>query len=291
LKGIENLYLLNNQNIREINPAIGNLQNLKTLNIAATRISKLPTEISKLKNLRSIFLAANSFTFFPLEITNCVNLEHLDMSENYYLREITPEIGKLSNLRYLNLYGVYTHTIPKEFAKLTKLDTLLLSTDSLKSTSVLMSSLAALHLSYLKLTGLPGNKIPAQIGKLIFLTELDIHGMILKSLPAEFSNLKQLKRLDMSQIDLGHVPAQVFELPNLEFLSLWSCNLSQLPADIEKLSQLKILELGDNQLKELPVESLVKLKNLKELNTYGNYALSESQKASLIKQMPWCTIK
>lgn len=290
LKAVENLDLSDSQDIRALSPALGNLQNLKTLDIRSIRISELPAELSKLKTLRKILLAGNDFTFFPRELTNCSSLEYLDISENYYLREIPPEIGKLTNLRYLNLYGVYAPSIPKEISKLVKLDTLLLSTDSLTNTDVLMTSLSSLHLSYLKLTQLPGNKVPSQIGKLTTLKELDIHGMTINNLPPELVNLRQLKRLDMSQISIGYVPSVVFDLHELEWLSLWACNISELPADIEKLTKLKILELGDNQLKNLPVESLVKLKNLKELNTYGNYALSESQKATLIKRMPWCTI-
>ena len=101
------------------------------------------------------------------------------------------------------------------------------------------------------------------------LTHLDLRGNKLTALPAEIGQLSVLKDVNLSDNRLRSVPPGFWQLVSLQELNLGFNRLTSLPAEIGLLISLKRLDLGNNGLSSLPVEigQLVGLETLNLGNT------------------------
>ncbi len=86
----------------ELPPEIGNLNNLRFLELINDQLVELPPEIGQLSNLQELSPHNNQLRELPPEIGNLTNLQRLSLSHNQ-LSELPPEIGNLSNLQDLGL--------------------------------------------------------------------------------------------------------------------------------------------------------------------------------------------
>jgi len=120
--------------------------------------------------------------------------------------------------------------------------------------------------------GLTG-AVPAEIGRLSALRDLDLGGNQLTSLPAEIGRLTSLEGLSLIGNRLTSVPAEIGQLTALEELGLSGNQLTSLPAEIGQLTSLKELNLIGNLLTSLPAE-IGQLTSLKELYLGGNLLTS-----------------
>ena len=118
-----------------------------------------------------------------------------------------------------------------------------------------------LDLDELGLTG----AVPAKIGRLSALRELNLGANQLTSLPAEIGQLTSLTRLDLGDNYLTSLPPEIGLLTSLERLNLFSNELTSLPAEIGQLRSLKELDLNANYLTSLQAE-IGQLRSLKELD-------------------------
>ncbi len=148
----------------------------------------------------------------------------LDLNFNKLSGEIPAELGSLSNLEWLYLYGnELSGEIPAELGSL--------------------SNLLGLHLSGNELSG----EIPAELGSLSNLEGLGLEGNELSGeIPAELGSLSNLRVLGLGENELsGEIPAELGSLSNLEGLYLFGNELSgEIPAELGSLSNLEILRLG-----------------------------------------------
>jgi len=64
----------------------------------------LPPELGQLTNLRTLNVTFNSLTGLPPELGQLANLQTLDLSDNN-LEGLPSELGQLTNLRRLSLSG------------------------------------------------------------------------------------------------------------------------------------------------------------------------------------------
>ena len=111
--------------------------------------------------------------------------------------------------------------------------------------------------------------LPAEIGRLSALTELNLGDNHLTSLSAEIGQLNSLEVLDLVGNQLTSVPAEIGQLTSLERLNLNGNQLTSVPAEIGQLTSLEELGLGGNQLTSLPAE-IGQLTALRQLNLNGN---------------------
>ena len=102
-------------------------------------------------------------------------------------------------------------------------------------------------------------------------------------LPAEIGQLRALKQIDLYDNGLTTLPKEIGQLQQLQQLDLGGNRLTSLPAEIGALQQLQKLKLDDNQLQKLPVE-ITRLNNLQELNLSINPRLQTSNEQEIFIQ-------
>lgn len=102
-------------------------------------------------------------------------------------------------------------------------------------------------------------------------------------LPAEIGQLRALKQIDLYDNGLTTLPKEIGQLQQLQQLDLGGNRLTSLPAEIGALQQLQKLKLDDNQLQKLPVE-IIRLNNLQELNLSINPRLQTSNEQEIFIQ-------
>jgi leucine-rich repeat protein SHOC2 len=115
--------------------------------------------------------------------------------------------------------------------------------------------------------GLSG-EIPAEIGDLSHLTELDVSDNNLSHAPPEIGSLTNLTELNLAFNALSDLPAEIGHLTNLKWLSLAGNALTRVP-EIGSLTDLTELNLAENNLSSVPSE-IGNLNNLTRLDLYQN---------------------
>ena len=111
-----------------------------------------------------------------------------------------------------------------------------------------LSWITGLDLSYNQL-----NSSPTWINQLTQLTTLSLRCNRLSELPAWIGQLTQLTKLDLSFNQLTSLPVEIGQLAQLSELNLDGNKLASLPVEIGKLTQLTMLGFRMSQLSELPV--------------------------------------
>ncbi|XP_058721788.1 putative disease resistance RPP13-like protein 1 isoform X2 [Vicia villosa] len=109
MKQLRMLSLSSYKSITKVPNSIGNLLDLRYLNLSHTSIERLPSETCKLYQLQFLLLAGcKRLTELPKDMEKLISLRHLDIS-NTALREIPVQIAKLENLHTLSDFVVSKH--------------------------------------------------------------------------------------------------------------------------------------------------------------------------------------
>jgi leucine-rich repeat protein SHOC2 len=95
-----------------------------------------------------------------------------------------------------------------------------------------------LNLEDFSLTG----AVPAEVGRLSALIQLNLNSNQLTSVPAEIGQLTALRELNLNSNQLTSVPAEIGQLAALEWLDLSENQLTRVPAEIGQLTALKQLK-------------------------------------------------
>jgi Leucine-rich repeat (LRR) protein len=227
----------------ELPDSIGNLTNLKKLQLAEIGLTEVPASIGNLTNLTELDLSDNKLTVVPESIGNLTNLIELYLGYNQ-ISELPESIGNLKNLNVLRLQSNNFLYIPEFIGDFHHLTELGLDLNDKQPSEFLgnLTNLTNLELNF------DGEKLPEFVGK-----------------------LTNLKRFRLRANRLSEIPECVSDFLNLtEFeLCLLGNNLTEIPEFISNLKNLTSLDLRCNQLTEIP-EFVANLPNLQKLDLRGN---------------------
>ena len=210
----------------------------------------------------------------PAELGRLTDLEYMDLFGNQLQGEIPAELGSLGNLTVLRIWAnQLVGAIPPELGNLASLNQLVLGINELSGEiPPELGNLTNLTHMDLTLNQLSG-EIPAELGNLTNLTWLVFWSNRLQGeIPAELGNLTNLTRLDLDFNRLsGEIPPELGNLVNLQQLYLRVNKLSgEIPPELGNLTSLVLLGLSENRLTgEIPAE-LGNLANLRTLRLAEN---------------------
>ncbi|XP_061701175.1 volume-regulated anion channel subunit LRRC8D isoform X2 [Syngnathoides biaculeatus] len=277
-------------------------ERLEVLSIAFARSSEIPSWVVSLRGLRELRLSGRLRRSWPLgSLRNLLHIRTLvihgmlqqlpgvlhEVAGSLVRLEVRNEDTKLLgisslkrmiDLTELQLRGCQLERLPSALQALTKLQTLDIPNNRLRTLGEL-SHLAHLNcLSSLRLSNNHVGVLPASIGDLKGLAVLDLcynqlldiplalfslcnlqklllAGNLLERIPGDVKALKQLTDLDISRNRLQSLPSELFtNCMKLCLLNVSRNSLRSLPAGISSLSQLCKFDLRDNSLRELPAE-------------------------------------
>ena len=148
---LRNLSLSRNYQLSELPEEIGNLRELRELDLGNTSLEVLPAEIGQLNQLRKLHIPRARLRSLPLEIGKLAELRSLHLSNNGGIRELPKQLGQLTQLQELFLENNLLSNLPPEIEKLQMLTTLRLAGNpelELPMEILGLSNLAELNLSY-----------------------------------------------------------------------------------------------------------------------------------------------
>lgn len=207
-------------------------------------------------------------------IGNITSLQYLNLSSNYLNGSIPESIGNLTSLKYLDLnFNNLVGPVPSSIEKLTSLNYLDLSVNNfLGLIPPSIAELTSLNYLNLKSCGFSGN-VPPSFKNLTNLRTLSLGTN--RNLTGEISdwlgNFSEITHLDLSMNSFsGPLPPIIGNFTKLETLLLQENGFDSVPESIGNLKNLKILQLDSNNLKgEIP-PAIGNLQNLTYLGLKEN---------------------
>ncbi|KAL4602270.1 hypothetical protein ACB092_10G040900 [Castanea dentata] len=233
---------------------------LVQLHLQHSKIEFLWKGMKIFDKLKSIHMAGSSDMIITPNFNGVPNLEELVLEGCSKLRELHPSIGKLKNLKLLNLEECQELTsLPNKFE---------------------LKSLVTLNLTRCSKV----KKIPEFGGNMKHLQELLLEGIAITELPSSVECLIGLNILILRFCKkLVCLPNTICNLTSLKNLDLLGClKFDKLPKDLGNIVSLKELGLSQTAIKELPssVEFLIGLTSL-SLTYCNNFVLLPSTICSL----------
>ncbi|XP_072112960.1 uncharacterized protein lrrc69 isoform X2 [Mobula birostris] len=178
------------------------------------------------------------------------NARNLDLSGKK-LKRAPKAVGRLQELKRLQLRNNLLTELPEEFQTLHKLTYLNLGNNSFEALPEVLKNLK--QLTKLHLFGNKLDKLsPSVIGSLEKLVFLNLNDNKLTTLPDEINRLMGLQYLYVNTNQLESIPHKLCLLQQLCELHLANNKLKSLPHDIGYLTNLKKLSVPRNQIQELP---------------------------------------
>ncbi|MCC6727346.1 MAG: leucine-rich repeat domain-containing protein [Saprospiraceae bacterium] len=253
--------------LTEIPAAIGKLTNLKTLVISKNKLEKLPDEIKNLKKLEILtFEGCDQLDLEQLFelMAELPAMQSLDLSK-HELKSLPKSIGKMQQVRKINLRENKLETLPDSFADLQleelDLDNNLWKMEKLFPVLAKVSVYKSMYSHHFKDLQQSGSfHLPDSIGGFQYLEEIHLSGKSLKSIPAAIGQLENLKLLSITNTSMERLPEAIVGLRGLEHLSIYdSPLLASIPDCLYDLPNLKHLSYFRNgcpldlaKLKRLP---------------------------------------
>ncbi|GMJ04171.1 MDIS1-INTERACTING RECEPTOR LIKE KINASE2 [Hibiscus trionum] len=195
----------------------------------------------------------------------------IDLGDRGLRGSITPQIGALSKLKFLNLsWNNLTGELPPSLGNLTRLSVLDVSHNQIVSVPLSirnMRNLVSLNLARNSILHMPSG-----IGLLTNLTHLIMDSNPLHSIPPQIWNLGNLRTLSLRHCMLGgSIPPSIGKLVSLVTLDLsFNMLVGPIPSSVGNLTDLASLVLESNQVNgSIPTE-LTKLRNLSFLDLCVN---------------------
>lgn len=191
--------ILDENNLCDISP-IGDLVNLKHLDIASNRLDMFPLEITKCSALEILDGDGNDFDVLPDAIGNLKNLQRLNL--NFVgLKELPSTIGHCQALEEIKLHENYVQHLPNTIGLLRQLKILIVHDNCLVQLPDELASCACL--THLNVANNQLTRLPDNIGHLKQIKSLNLMGNFLMYLPLSLGMIDSLEGLQLSPFQTG----------------------------------------------------------------------------------------
>ena len=266
-----------NQLTGEIPPELGNLSNLRVMNLGYNQLTgEIPPELGRLSNLQGLYLDENQLSGgIPPELGNLSNLQRLGLGRNRLSGEIPPELGSLLVLQHLELcQNQLTGEIPPELDNLDSLNIISIQDHQGQPSNQVTGCVSHFLSQRVVRNILPiCPEHPEERAVVIALYEAWGIGAGTQRFPtpapgtdpAEYPILVHFPGVTLSAegrvivLDLrgrdlrGEIPLELAALTHLRHLDLSNNNLrGEIPDQLEALTSLKSLNLTNNNLTCIP---------------------------------------
>lgn len=216
---------------------LGQLLSLEELILDENNLCDI-TPVGELINLRHLDIASNRLDMFPSEITNCTNLEILDGDGNEF--EVLPDtIGNLKNLLRLNLNFVGLKYLPASIGHCQALEEIKVQENYLQNFPTTIGLLRRLRVLVAHDNCLV--QLPDELASCTSLTHLNVANNQLTRLPDNIGHLKQIRSINIMGNFLIFLPLSIGLLDTLEGLQL---SAFQTGMGKPKLSQVEYADVG-----------------------------------------------
>lgn len=189
---LEVLESINNDLSHRLPTVFYRLENIKSIVIEGSTLTKIDSRLTDLKSLQYLKLDHNDINSFPSKIGALRKLEILELHHNK-IKELPEDIGTLNNLKEVNISDNILYELPKSISKLEKLHKLYISNNFLTLLPTNFGDLKNVQILNLENNNLIS--LPESFGDLTNLENLNLLGNNLEGLPDSFKNLKKLKKL------------------------------------------------------------------------------------------------
>ncbi len=193
--------------------SLGDLTQLKYLDLSLCEISHIPETIGNLKSLEILNLSRNKLNKIPQSINNLPNLKELHLDDNQL--EVLPNLLNLTSLNFLSLSHNNLSIFPLFILDLINLEQLFLGYNKINkipSNIGKLKNLKRLSLQENKLL----RKIPESIGEIKNLEFLGLRDNSIEDLPDSFGNLLKLKELTIARNKIKKIPQSLKDIPSLK---------------------------------------------------------------------------
>jgi len=155
---------------------------------------------------------------------------------NKRMTYLSPDIGRLKNLRVLDISGSFIKKIPPEIK-------------------------ACINLKVIKANASHLARIPKSIGNLKRIRIINLGYSKIKEVPEEIGNLSSLWSLSLGSKQLTNLPKSISNLKNVTFFSVAHSNIEEFPEGILGMESVTNLWVHDNPFKSIPLE-ITRMSNL-----------------------------
>ncbi|KAJ1429128.1 Serine/threonine-protein kinase, active site [Sesbania bispinosa] len=262
LKNLTTLYVPINKLSGTFPSCFYNMSSLTAISVAANEFngSLPPNMFNTLHNLQILYIGGNQiFGPIPTSLANASALTVLDIAESHFMGQV-PSLGKLQDLRWLNLYmnnlgdnSTKDLEFLKSLTNCSELYMLAISDNNFgghlpNSLGNLSTNLNQLYLGGNHISG----KILEELGNLIGLILLTMENSLFEgTIPSTFGKFQKMQKLELSENKLsGHIPASIGNLSQLYYLGIAENMLEgHIPLSIGNCQKLQYLNLSQNNLR------------------------------------------
>jgi len=237
--------------ISEIPQEIEKMTHLRSLDLGANRITKIPAFLSDLEELS---LYGNALKEWPQGLSELTSLKELDLSRNQ-LTELDESILKMKNLEVLRISGNAISEINPKIFELPNLREFFFTENSLEEIPQEVAKMKKLQVLSLSAMEVGDETFPPD------------HQM--KSVNTLYAGAIYANSFQGEGNSLTTIPEWILEMDSLTHLFVDYGLITEIPEDIDRLEFLEDLNLEGNELESLP-ESIKNLKNLKSISLGGN---------------------
>jgi Leucine-rich repeat (LRR) protein len=239
--------------------SLGQLTQLRSLNLAGNRLRTLPGWIESLNQLRTLVISDNSLETLPSSFERFTQLRSLDISWNR-MTEVPAPVRAFSQLESLSLDHNKLGSVPEWLGQFSRLQSLSISSAEL---TILPESMR--NLTQLKSLDLSRNELrslPEWMGELVNLSKLDVASNQLEQLPSCLGLLRQLSEFHVWMNPLQDIPSELIDFPLLTHFAFNSPTLTEIPSKIFLLKHLTRLDLSGFETLNFIPDDIGKLTNL-----------------------------